>query len=450
MYSKAVMASHLYVPASEVNYREARSLCFVENKYDGPSIEMQDESCSGWFGFPRHTFSDPERIARQLIDKRGAGDEIEIDFKSDFREGQERVFRMFERAVDSGVTGFILQAAPGFGKTVSVIAMLAHLKKTALVVVPRSNLVQQWKDRLVEHSSLCAEDIGTAVSGKLDAEGKKVVIGLVHSVALDRFGVDFRKQFGVVVFDEVDRSVPPATFAPVVAMFPAKYRIGVSATLKRQDGLHVVFQKHIGECFLSGRADRLKPKVLVHEFAGNSGFVPPKLAKLNRRGMLLSRVASNPARNLVLCEYIRLIYNSGRRCVVLSDRKDQLMAMREICAGQFNIPEAVMGFYVRSLNGKKLKEQHLCSVAKDCDVIFATYGMFALGTDIVDLSGLIYATPQSEIEQSKGRIERILAGKKQPVIVDFIDTYYKDARRWGSKRRWIYDKQNLSVKVIGG
>lgn len=41
-----------------------------------------------------------------------------------------------------------------------------------------------------------------------------MVIGLVHSLVRGRYGDDFRSSFGILVFDEVDRSVPPATFAP--------------------------------------------------------------------------------------------------------------------------------------------------------------------------------------------------------------------------------------------
>uniref|UniRef100_A0A6M3LVR9 Putative helicase n=1 Tax=viral metagenome TaxID=1070528 RepID=A0A6M3LVR9_9ZZZZ len=74
--------------------------------------------------------------------------------------------------------------------------------------------------------------------------------------------------------------------------------------------------------------------------------------------------------------------------------------------------------------------------------------MIALGTDIPSLSGLIYATPQSEVTQSKGRIERVLEGKKEPIVVDIVDTYYKDTMRWAKKREKSYIAEGLKIKVL--
>jgi hypothetical protein len=74
--------------------------------------------------------------------------------------------------------------------------------------------------------------------------------------------------------------------------------------------------------------------------------------------------------------------------------------------------------------------------------------MFAIGTDIQDLAGLIYATPMSETEQSKGRIERLLAGKLQPVVVDLVDTSYKMSLGWGRKREGQYSSEGLKIKKV--
>ena len=335
--------------------------------------------------------------------------------------------------------------------TVCLIKMLADLGRTALVVVPRSNLVKQWVSRLLEHTSLKRRDIGVVVSGKASWEGKKVVVGLVHSLALDRYGEDFKKAFGVIVFDEVDRSVPPTTFAPVVTMFPAKYRIGASAVTKRQDGMEVVFKKHVGQMILKGAdKNRMKPGVYMHEFAGDSGFVYPGSPKLNRRGMLLSKLSKNVARNLLIVRYIKALYTSGRRVLILSDRTAQLIQLRLMCSKKYEIPLSEMGYYTRSLDLGGGKKKHIPvdyrqRVASDCKVIFATYGLCALGTDIPDLAGLVYATPQSNTTQSKGRIERLIEGKETPIIVDIVDSNYKDAVGWARNRERQYKAESLKI-----
>lgn len=459
MYSKVINSTHIYIPVDQVkNLDHARILNTATSKFGDTEISMFDETRSGYFGVPRYYFKNLVAVTSRIIDETSNGESLGAKFTSEYWPGQLEVLEQFARYYKAGKTGFIFEAPPGFGKTVCLIRMILAINKTTLVVVPRSNLVKQWVERLLEHSNLKKKDIGVVINGKAVWRGKKVVVGLVHTLALDRFGEDFKSNFGTAIYDEVDRSVPPATFAPVVMMFPTKYRIGASATIVRQDGLDVIFQRHIGECWLFGSdANRMEPKVLIHEFNGNSGYVHAQSAKLNRRGMLLSKLAINPARNAVLARYIQMIYKTGRRTLVLSDRTDQLVMLRGLVHTKFGIPFNEMGYYVRKLpkdtppwekqKYRTVKKGELERVSNNAKIIFATYGMFALGTDIPDLAGLVYATPQSATEQSRGRIERVLKGKKQPVIVDLVDTVYGDARRWGRSRRNEYEKKGLKIKV---
>ena len=453
-YSKIKVDSFVRIPIKEVrDIERAKGLLTAIDKYNGSKILLYDSGSQEWFGVPMCHFkiSDLSLLADEVIDNRALGFSLEMMFTSEYWPGQAEVLRRFEQGVKAGRTGFVLKAPCGFGKTTCLIKMLEVLGRTALVVVPRSSLVKQWISRLLEHSDLKKRDIGVVLSGKAVWKGKKVVVGLVHSLALDRYGADFKRAFGTIVFDEVDRSVPPATFAPVVVMFPAKYRIGASATTKRQDGMEVVFEKHVGQMILKGADEnRAKPKVYMHEFTGDSGFVYLGSKKLNRRGMLLSKLSKNIARNLLIARYIKALHKSDRRVLVLSDRTAQLRELRLLCFKKHNIPLVDMGYCVRSLDlggGKKkqISAKERSRVANDCKIIFGTYGLMALGVDIPDLAGLVYATPQSQIEQSKGRIERIVVGKKTPVVIDICDSFYPDAVNWARNRERQYRAESLKI-----
>jgi predicted helicase len=114
-----------------------------------------------------------------------------------------------------------------------------------------------------------------------------------------------------------------------------------------------------------------------------------------------------------------------------------------------------MGFYVGSLyadleSSRKIvvKEKERERVAKECKVILATYGKVSIGTDIETLSGLVLATPTSDVLQTVGRIVRIMDGKKSPIVVDFVDTYYKDAVGWAYNRRKFYQEHNYYMKEV--
>lgn len=459
-FSTAILSSNLYILKSEVtNLENLKMQLTVYSKFDkdvADPIIMYDESRRGMIGVPLFYFRSPEYIADTVVDERTIGVLERFVVKTSLWDGQRQIIETFKSFLSEGKTGFVIQSKPGTGKTLIMAQMLSLLGRKALVVVPRSNLVQQWKERLLEHTDLKPGEIGTAMERQCDFVGKKVVVGLVHSLALDRYGEEFKRSFGCIAFDEVDRSVPPTTFAPVVSMFKAKFRLGCSATVTRADGLDVILEKHVGQVFIKGTDEnRMRPKVLVHRFHRPSGPVDFIKTMMNRRGRLLSLLAANQERNRVIADYVVLIRRSGRRCMVLSDRTEQLVGLKRILTG-LGIAKDDIGFYAGSLwspksgkdveESRKVLEKERKQTAKCSGVILATYAMAQLGTDIKTLAGLVFATPQSDVEQAKGRIERLAEGKLQPIIVDIVDTFYEDTRRWFLSRMRHYKKEMLFVK----
>jgi len=456
MYSKVTVGTHLFIPKDEMRM----DVEFAKKKFTARSKFNEDEEFPMFlnlpkvFGIPRYHFKNWSRIAEEVVDLRTDGSKIRFKFKSKLREGQAPIIKEFEKQLKRGKSGFTLEAPPGFGKTVVLIKMLEILGRSAIIIVPRSNLVDQWVDRIAEHSTYPKDRIGI-INGKIiEYKGKPITVALVHSVAAQMAEEDaFHNLYGVAVFDEVDRSVPPATFSPVLSLFPVKYRVGASATVFRKDGLHEIHDAHISEVRLRGKdVGRMAPKILIVHHGGDSGQVWGGSAKLNRRGMLLSKLAGNAMRNQLICKYIHLIYKSGRRTLVLSDRTAQLYKLNWMMNKRgVKLPE--MGYYCDSISmpgGKKRKvsKDELEVSAIRCKIIFGTYGKVGIGTDIPDLAGLVYATPQSQVEQTQGRIERMLEGKSQPVVVDIIDTVYKDAKGWAEARKRYYFRKQLKIKVV--
>ena len=60
---------------------------------------------------------------------------------------------------------------------------------------------------------------------------------------------EFKKYFGVLAIDEV-HVCGAEKFSRVVTLFPAKYRIGASATMDRADGMSGVYKMHVGQMLL--------------------------------------------------------------------------------------------------------------------------------------------------------------------------------------------------------
>jgi superfamily II DNA or RNA helicase len=450
-YNKIILSTHIFVPKTEIEDINAmRRRYTISSKYkDGPRIPyyLEDEF---YFGIPRHAERLSKNMANEIIDKRVLGSPIDFKFSGELWDYQEKAVNTFNDLVGKGGTGFFLCAAPGSGKTVMGIKMLERLGVTSLIIVPKSDLVKQWRERITSFSTLTDQDIGVVEGGTASYIGKKVVIGLIHSVIIDRIAsLPFCNYFGAVLFDECDSSLPPKTFSSASGMFPAKYRIGMTASATRADGLHIIFEEHLAQFKIScSNTKTLEPMVLLHKFKGSSGTIPPYLKDLSRRGVLISKLASNPVRNDLIANYANKSYNSGRPTLIISDRKSQLKSIEKLLIKTYNIKTSEIGYFVRTLDGRDLKQFEKDKTVNTSKIILATYGMLSRGTDIPRLETLILATPHSDLRQTAGRIERSIEGKNQPLIIDIVDSFYPETKRSAEARMRFYKKRELRIKEI--
>ena len=454
MYSKAVLYTHVFVPKTEIsNINAVRNSLTFRSRYDSSIAIPTYKETEKWFGFPRHSQRLGDSFADETIDKRTEGSRIEhvFNFEGELWDYQMDAMKEFVNELSRGGTGFFLEAAPGSGKTVIGIRMLTILGKKALIIVPKSDLVEQWRQRLIEYTDIRPERIGVAANGKVDWEDKDVVVGLVHTVVLNRWGGSFMEHFGTILFDECDSSVPPTTFSPIASMFPAKYRIGMTASASRTDGLHRVFEEHICQYrIVCKKSNTMAPTVIVHYYHKSSGAIPTYIeAKMSRRGVLISKLASNPERNKLIAAYTFKSYMAGRPTLVISDRKDQLKAIFNILVHEYNIPGFKIGYYVRTLDGKTIKKKDKEHTAESCAILLGTYGMIKRGTDIQRLSTLILATPQTDLRQTQGRIERVLGGKAKPIVIDIVDSVYPECIVSSNYRLKQYKNAGLTIKKRG-
>lgn len=456
-HSRVILSSYTYVPKSEIlNIEDYRRRYTITSKYkNGPTIPYYKETKS-YFGIPRHALRLTKSLAEEVIDNRVTGMAIGMSFKGELWDYQKKAIDEFSELVDKGATGFFLESAPGSGKTVMGLKMISQLKRTTLIVVPKSDLVTQWKDRILgtkkmpPFTDLTEGDIGFVEGGKCDYIGKKIVIGLIHSIVLKHVATpDFINNFGVVLFDECDSSLPPKTFSSASGMFPAKYRIGMTASATRADGLHIIFEDSLAQFRIKcSNTKTLTPSVLLHKFNGSSGKIPSYLKDIQRRGVLISNLANNPVRNDLIASYAFRSFNSSRITLIMSDRKSQLKSIKDTLVKVYKVDPRKIGYFVRSLEGKLLKQADKDKSANHASIILATYGMMSRGTDIPRLETLILGTIRSDMRQTLGRIERFLAGKQPPIVIDIVDTSYKETLSSARSRLKFYNERGLKIREV--
>ncbi|WP_183095321.1 DNA repair helicase XPB [Nocardioides stalactiti] len=126
----------------------------------------------------------------------------------------------------------------GAGKTIVGAAAMAHAQATTLILVTNTVSARQWKDELVRRTSLTEDEIGE-YSGAVK-EVRPVTIATYQVMTTKRKGVyphlelfDAR-DWGLIVYDEVH--LLPAPIFRMTADLQARRRIGLTATLVREDG----------------------------------------------------------------------------------------------------------------------------------------------------------------------------------------------------------------------
>ncbi|MFC7504015.1 DNA repair helicase XPB [Nocardioides sp. CPCC 206347] len=126
----------------------------------------------------------------------------------------------------------------GAGKTIVGAAAMAQAQATTLILVTNTVSARQWKDELVKRTSLTADEIGE-YSGTVK-EIRPVTIATYQVITTKRKGIyphlelfDAR-DWGLIVYDEVH--LLPAPIFRMTANLQARRRIGLTATLVREDG----------------------------------------------------------------------------------------------------------------------------------------------------------------------------------------------------------------------
>ncbi len=126
----------------------------------------------------------------------------------------------------------------GAGKTLVGAGAMATAKTTTLILVTNTVSARQWRDELLKRTSLTADEIGE-YSGQVK-EVKPVTIATYQILTAKRKGEYAHLalldalDWGLVVYDEVH--LLPAPVFKLTADLQARRRLGLTATLVREDG----------------------------------------------------------------------------------------------------------------------------------------------------------------------------------------------------------------------
>jgi superfamily II DNA or RNA helicase len=126
----------------------------------------------------------------------------------------------------------------GTGKTFVAILAIAKVARPALVITPTIDLLNQWYGEL---SLAFDEPIGLMGGGRHDLQPITVTTYDSAYIYVEKWG----NRFGLIVFDECHHLPGPTTQVAALASI-APFRLGLTATPERADGLECVYPDLIG------------------------------------------------------------------------------------------------------------------------------------------------------------------------------------------------------------
>lgn len=372
---------------------------------------------------------------------------------------------------------FVFRARTGFGKTISSLIVAQRLGMSTLIVVDQTNLKDQWVDALVTMFGLSVKDIGI-LQGKT-LEPRPVTVAMIHTLSQKTLPKEVYDYFGFVIVDEVHTAGAP-TFSSVLSQFSATFRLGISATPKRRDGLQKLLEDNLGPVRVYVADEHSNSSVYVRYHDSVYSWYANSSPKAGR---YLTEIAEDGSRNLCVASEALWLYQSGRDTLVLSDRIEQLVHLRNLCY-YLGVPDEDMGVYTGQhplygyekqvtpprrpphlvkndetgeyeycpvelkLISKKTPKRELQRVKDSASLIFATYQMFSKGMDVPRLAAGVDATPRSQAEQVHGRILREVKGKQLPIWVTVADSNSYRSLHQLAGRMPDYVRNNATVYIL--
>jgi superfamily II DNA or RNA helicase len=151
------------------------------------------------------------------------------------RDYQEKAL---ENWVKAGMKGCVVLPT-GSGKTVVGIKAIERANSATLVVVPTLDLMGQWTEVLSKHFT--NTKIGNLGGGADDIQ--PITVATYDSAYIR--AASLGNNFSLIVFDEVHHLVAPG-YRSIAEQMAAPYRLGLTATIEREDNLHKDFPKLVG------------------------------------------------------------------------------------------------------------------------------------------------------------------------------------------------------------
>jgi DNA excision repair protein ERCC-3 len=338
----------------------------------------------------------------------------------------------------------------GAGKTIVGIAALALMQRSALVLTTGITAVKQWRREILERTSLTEDQVA-----EYTGETKNIapVTLATYQILMHRsdkkeefphFQLFNQRDWGLIIYDEVH--LLPAPVFRVTAQIQARRRLGLTATLVREDGREADVFSLIGPKKYDVPWRELESRGWIAEATCTEVRVamaePLRMEYAVAEWRQKYRIASeNPAKEEVVARLLDRY--AGNRVLIIGQYLKQLRQLTK----RFDIP-LITGQTPQSERDDLYDRFRKGEVRQ---LILSKVGNFAL--DLPDANVLIQVSGTFGSRQEEAqRLGRILRPKSNGEMAHFYTLVTRDTREldFAHHRQLFLTEQGYSYSILDG
>lgn len=293
-------------------------------------------------------------------------------------------------------------------------------------------LRDQWLDEIKE---LYGMDAGVVGSGQFDTD-HVVVVGNIQTLTKPDILAKVSKEFGTVIVDECHH-ISATTFSSFLDGMYARYKIGLSGTMWRKDGKHVLFKDFFGpKLYQPPQSHTMTP---VIELVKTGIMLTPGETWAKKINNLLY----DSDYQILIAGLAKHQINLGHKVLVIADRVEFLQNVKELIGEECVCITGGTEYEERKVLKQQVENGEKSAVAGSRQI-------FSEGISIDVLSCVILAAPianDSLLEQIIGRIMRMSENKLNPLVLDMQFSGASD-RKQNRDRIAFYTRKGWKIENV--
>jgi superfamily II DNA or RNA helicase len=370
-----------------------------------------------------------------IEDQRCEGAVLEYKFNGELTPAQKEAAREL-LAHDAGV--FV--GPPGIGKTVLGTYLVAQRARSALILVHRKPLLEQWIAQLAMFLGIDEKAVGQIGAGKRKPNGHLDVAMIQSLVRKDKVE-NLVAGYGHVIVDECHH-LPAVSFERVLSEAKARFVVGLTATPQRRDGHHPITEMQLGPVrYKIDAKSQVARRPFDHRLiVRETDFRMPSNNIDAGIQEIYGALAIDEARNRRILDDVVAVLEEGRSPILLTERKDHVEYFAEHLRGLVRHVVVLRGGM--TAKERRASAEQLASIPDTAErLVLATGRYIGEGFDDARLDTLFLAMPISwkgTLIQYSGRLHRHHPAKTEVRIYDYVDREVPMLVRMFEKRLRTY------------